>query len=125
MFGLTLLTDLLGEFNRGKFETDELILTALIPSIIAVIVFYAGMKLQHLGKPKFIKWTAVVALLVGVFLGMEPFRMMFFDTTYQQMYPGGGKTKLMHAGGVIMPVLTLIGLAFWSWWNNRQRFEEL
>jgi len=125
MLGLTLIMDLLGDFDRGKFESDELILIALIPSVIAVIMFYAGMKLQHLGKPKFIKWTAAIALLVGVFLGMEPFRMMFMDPTYQQMYPGGGKTKLMHAGGIIMPVLTLIGLSVWSWWNNRQRFEDL
>ena len=125
MLGLTLLTDLLGEFNRGKFESDELILTALIPSIIAVIMFYAGMKLQHLGKSKFIKWSAVIPLLIGLFLGMEPFRMMYMDTTYQQMYPGGGRVKLMHAGGIIMPVLTAMGLGVWSWWNNRQRFEEL
>ncbi len=125
MQGLLVFTDLLSEFNRGPYETDELMLISVVPAVIAVIIFYVGMKLQHQGKSKLIKWSAVIALLVGVFLGLEPVRMMFMDSTYQQLYGRGNKIKLMHAGGIIMPVLTLVGMLVWSWWNNRQRFEEL
>jgi hypothetical protein len=124
MLGLSSLINLLADADNG-YEPGELAGIALPPLLIALLIFWIGVKLQHAGRPKWIKWIAVVPLVVGIVIGITPLRMFYFDQVYQDLHGGTWKKGILHASGVIMPVLGLVGLFVWNKWLNRQKFDEL
>ncbi len=124
MFELTRIVDLYAR-SDAPYETPELLARAFIPVFVALAVFYVGMKLQYKGSPAWIKWLAVLPLIVGILLGIDPFNSYFIDPLYRDVYGGGNRRMIFHAAGLIVPVIGAAGMAFWSWWLNRQKFEDL
>ncbi|MBS1721668.1 MAG: hypothetical protein JSS66_01545 [Armatimonadetes bacterium] len=125
MLGLLQFSSLLADFDRGEYQVPELMGIGLIPTAIALVLFAVGVKLQFAGKPKWIKWLSTIVLAIGVFVGLTPFQEFFFDPIYKQLYPGGNKVALMHAAGIIIPVVGLIAMFVWNYFLNRNKFEEL
>ena len=124
MLGLTHLVQFLADFDRGEYEKGELLAYGLVPAVIAALVFWIGIKLQFAGKPKWIKWLAILPLVAGFVISIEPVRMFYFDNVYK-MYGGNWKTGVMHAFGMIMAVISGIGLFLWSRLLQRQKYDEL
>jgi hypothetical protein len=124
MLGLSPIFNLLADADNG-YEPGELVVIGFSPLLVALILFWIGVKLQHMGKPKWLKWLAVLPLVVGVFIGITPLRLFYFDQVYQDLHGGTWKKGLLHALGVIMPVVGVIGLFVWNKWLNRQKFDEL
>ena len=120
------LTPLSTLFADGEFDTGSLAAIGFLPLAVAIVVFWIGVKLQHAGKPRWIKWTAGLPLLVGLVIGIAPLRAYFFDKVYYDyLSDHGRKTMLLHLSGVLMPVLGALGLFGWQKWLDRQSFDEL
>lgn len=125
MFGLSSLLDTLAQVDRGQYEQSELAMIGFVPVLIAVVVFFIGIKLQHKGKPSWLKWLALIPLAAGLIMGIAPTQRFYGDPLYQKYYGGTWKKGLFHAAGVIMPIIGAAGFAVWNRWLARQRFEEL
>ena len=123
MLGLTPFLNLLAE--EAEYQQGELMGIALGPLLLAVILFWIGVKLQNSGKPHWIKWIALVPLAVGLIMGIAPLQAFYGDPMYQQYYGGTWKKGAAHMAGVLMPILGAVGLAVWNKWLNRQKFDEL
>jgi len=124
MLGLSPFLYLLADAETG-YETSELLVIGFAPALVAALVFWIGIKLQHAGKPKWLKWLAILPLIAGIIIGMTPLRLFYFDQIYQDLHGGTWKKGLMHAGGVIISILGGVGLVVWNKWLNRQKFDEL
>lgn len=125
MLDLSQFSSLIAGFDRGPYENGELMSIGFGPVVIACLIFWIGLKLQFAGKPAWIKWIAVIPLVVGVVLGIAPAQMFFSDQLYQALNGGGGKRALMHCAGIWAPVLGGIALVLWNKWVNKQKFEDL
>ena len=124
MLGLNPILNLLAE-ERGQYEIGELAAYSFGPLVVALVLFWVGIKLQHAGKPTWIKWTAMIPLALGLILGIGPVQKFFGDPLYQTYYGGTWKKAVAHAMGVVIPILAALGLVVWNKVLSRQKFEEL
>ncbi|MCW5935698.1 MAG: hypothetical protein KIT11_00120 [Fimbriimonadaceae bacterium] len=127
MDGLFLWTNLLAQsnFDRGPFEPLELLARGFIPLILAYVIFSVCLRLEGRGLAKTVKWAAIIPLIVGAFLGIEPIAMIFNDPTYKDLYGGGNRTKFLHMSPVIVSVLGAIALVVWNKLKYRQHGVEI
>lgn len=119
------LINAFAQADRGQYEQGELFVIGFVPFLIAVVIFYIGIKLHHKGKPGWLKWIALVPLAIGLIMGIAPTQKFYGDPLYQKYYGGTWKKGLFHAAGVLMPIVGAAGFAAWNLWLSRQRFEEL
>ena len=105
MLQLTPFLNTFAQTKTGEFESSELAMIAIVPLVLAIVIFFIGIKLHHAGKPIWLKWIAFVPLAIGLILGISPTQKFWSDQLYRDFYGGGNKKGLMHAGGVIMPII--------------------
>ena len=122
---LTPFLNVLAQSDRGQYEAGELFTIAFVPILIAVVIFFVGIKLHHAGKPIWLKWIAMVPLAVGLIMGIAPTHAFYGDPVYKDYYGGTWKKGMMHAGGIIMPIIGAIGFVVWNRWLTKQKFEDL
>lgn len=124
MLGADHILNLLAQ-DSGQYEASTLGLIAFVPLLIAVILFWLGVKGHHAGKPAWIKWISLVPLAIGLIIGIAPMQKFYGDPLYKEYYGGTWKKGALHASGVILPIVGAIGLAVWNKWLTRQKFDEL
>lgn len=78
---------------------------ALVPSLLAVILFVVGKKTGKSG----LKWAAFVPLAIGIILGIMGMGLLN-DPLYTQLNLLGGRSEVLYRAIPIVPVVTAIAL---------------
>ncbi len=69
---------------------------ALLPSILALVIFLVAMRQEAKGKPNWLKWISLVPLLIGVGVGLAlAIPLLRNDELYRHYYKVFGKRALV------------------------------
>lgn len=94
---------------------------AIIPSLIAVILFFAFRKSEN----KMLSLLPYIVLGLGIILGIFAYILMS-DSLFMSIYlQGRGKKTLLMRAVPIVPVITAIGIFFLSKRNNSNYNDQL
>lgn len=113
----------LAQFDSEEYGAVPLFAICLLPAAIGSFAFLYFMRGELKGWPKSLKWTALLPLIVGMVIGIGPFRAMN-DELYRDQYGSGPRAQLLHYGGVGIPILTALGLVVFGILHDRQRVDE-
>lgn len=118
------LVPVLAQFDTEEIQPATLITVCVVPTLIAVVLFFVFMKGELKGWAKTLKWVAMLPLIVGAFLGIGPMSAMN-DELYRAQYGAGPRAKMLHYGGVVIPILAAIALVGLGIWHDRQKVDEI
>jgi len=113
----------LGQFDSQEYTPVTLFAIVLLPAAIAIAAFVYFLKGEFKGWPKSLKWVSLVPLILGVILGIGPFNAMN-DELYRDQYGAGPRAKMLHYGGVVVPILTAVGLVILGVVRDKQKVDE-
>ncbi len=123
---ITDFSPLLAQSESGRYENPQLFLYAMVPFILALIVFAICLKRESFGLGKGVKWAALIPLVIGAMLGLDPARKFYTDPLYVDMFGGGGFMRVLHTLPIATPVIGAIVLFVWSKISERSvRSEDI
>ncbi len=102
------------------FDRMTPLVYAVLPSLIAVVLFFLGKKM---GKPA-LKWVAFIPLAIGIILGILGMGLLN-DSLYVQMNLLGGRSEILYRAIPIIPVVTGIVLILIDKLRNREIKSDL
>ncbi|MGE0002315.1 MAG: hypothetical protein AB7F50_07275 [Fimbriimonadaceae bacterium] len=113
----------LAQFDSQEYMPSTLFGIVLLPTALAIGAFVYFLRGEFKGWPKSLKWTALLPLILGVILGIGPFNAMN-DELYRDQYGSGPRARMLHYGGVVLPILTAVGLVVVGMLRDKQRVDE-
>lgn len=105
----------------GAPSMMELLLVSVVPTVVGLLLFLFGIKAEESGASKFIKWIAIVPLLVGVFVGYDYWAKVTGELGdfYRANYLINRKIVFYHMA-LYLPIAGLLGIGVWSYFLRRK-----
>ncbi|HRF60154.1 MAG TPA: hypothetical protein PLH94_09605 [Fimbriimonadaceae bacterium] len=105
----------------GAPSNVELLLVSIVPTVVGLLLFWFGIKAEESGAAKFIKWIALVPLLVGLFIGYGYWQQVTGDLGdfYRANYLINRKVVFFHLA-FYLPIVGLVGLGVWTFLLKRK-----
>lgn len=112
------------QVSKDKMDAQELIILMSVPLVVAAIALVVTRTIAQHGKSRLIRWISVVPLIVGVLLGITPYRSAH-DSLYMSYTRAGTNSRMLHEAALFVPSLALlIVIAFLIYIDRRHRLEH-
>jgi hypothetical protein len=101
----------------------EVLIWPLLCTILGIVVWYVGLRIEFNTEKAFAKWLAMIPLGIGAFLGVNAVSRAM-DFGYQEILDRK-MTLYAHYVALAMPVLAIAAIIVWNWYQKRQNAQDI
>lgn len=97
----------------------DVIVWPIATTLLGGVIFYFGWYVENRLTKAPWKWLAFVPLAYGLYIGYG-YMTAYMNPFYQAAMPGGGKKMMVaHYGAFILPLLGVIGVILFHFFNHK------